>query len=131
MNPMPESQHTEWKENWRDDYWRWVCGFANAEGGVLLIGRNDRGEAVGVRNARRLLEELPNKARDLLGVVVEVNLHEKDGKDVLEIVIPAYPNPISYREHYQRSDSALQELKGAALDRFLLRRYAALGTVRQ
>jgi ATP-dependent DNA helicase RecG len=85
---------------------------------------NDRGEAVGLRDARRLLEELPNKARDLLGMVVEVNLHEKDGKDILEIVTPAYPNPISYRGHYyQRSGSTLQELKGAALDRFLLRRY--------
>ena len=37
---------------------------------------------------------------------------------------PAYPSPISFRGHYyQRSGSTLQELKGAALDRFLLRRY--------
>ena len=28
-----ESQHTEWKESWRDDLLRWACGFANAEGG--------------------------------------------------------------------------------------------------
>ena len=35
---MKESQHTEWKRNWRDDYLRWICGFANAEGGVLVIG---------------------------------------------------------------------------------------------
>ena len=33
---MQESQHTEWKESWRDDYLRWVCGFANAEGGTLV-----------------------------------------------------------------------------------------------
>lgn len=33
---MKESQHTEWKESWRDEYLRWFCGFANAEGGVLL-----------------------------------------------------------------------------------------------
>ena len=35
---MKESQHTEWKRNWRDEYLRWICGFANAEGGVLVIG---------------------------------------------------------------------------------------------
>ena len=40
---MKESQHTEWKESWRDEHLRWVCGFANAEGGVLVIGRNDNG----------------------------------------------------------------------------------------
>ena len=43
--------------------------------------------------------------------------------EFLEIVVDAYPHPISYRGHYfQRSGSTLQELKGAALDRFLLRR---------
>lgn len=69
---MKESQHTEWKESWRDDYLRWVCGFANAEGGVLVIGRNDRGQAVGVANAVRLLEEIPNKVRDVLGIMADV-----------------------------------------------------------
>ena len=51
---MTESQHTEWNASWRDDYLRWVCGFANAEGGVLLIGRDDRGRAVGLPDARHL-----------------------------------------------------------------------------
>ncbi len=46
---MKETQHIEWKESWRDEYLRWICGFANAEGGVLVIGRNDKGEAVGSR----------------------------------------------------------------------------------
>ena len=118
-----ESQHTEWKESWRDDHLRWVCGFANAEGGVLVIGRNDRGVIVGVRDAKKLLEDLPNKVRDLLGILVEVNLRRERGLEFLEVVTPAYPSPISYRGHYyQRSGSTLQELKGAALDRFLLRR---------
>lgn len=120
---MRESQHREWKESWRDEYLRWICGFANAEGGVLAIGRNDEGRVVGVPDAKRLLVELPNKVRDLLGIVVAVNLRRTGGKEYLEIVTPAYPSPISYRGHYyQRSGSTLQELKGAALDRFLLRK---------
>lgn len=52
-----EHQHIEWKESWRDDYLKWICAFANAEGGTLVIGRNDRGQAVGVPNARKLLED--------------------------------------------------------------------------
>jgi ATP-dependent DNA helicase RecG len=120
---MRESQHTEWKESWRDDHLRWVCGFANAAGGMLVIGRNDKGCIVGIPNAGRLLEELPNKIRDLLGIVVEVNLRDEDELEYLDVVIPPYPSPISYRGHYyQRSGSTLQELKGAALDRFLLRK---------
>ncbi|MFM7036609.1 MAG: Fic family protein [Planctomycetaceae bacterium] len=121
---MKESQHTEWMASWRDDLLRYVCGFANAEGGVLVIGRNDDGKLIGISNATTLLTDLPNKIRDLLGVVAEVNLNSENGRDSIEIVVPPYPNPISFRGHYyQRSGSTLLELKGAALDRFLLGRY--------
>lgn len=120
---MTERQHLEWKESWRDDHLRWVSGFANADGGMLVIGRNDQGQMVGLADAKKLLEDLPNKVRDLLGILVEVNLRKSGGKHYLELVTPPYPSPISYRGHYyQRSGSTLQELKGAALDRFLLRR---------
>ena len=119
-----ESQHTEWKETWRDDYLRWVCGFANAQGGRLLLGVNDKGRVVGLPDAAKLLEDLPNKVRDLLGIVVDVNLHDEADLPYVEVVVQAYPNPISYRGHYyMRSGSTLQELKGAALDRFLLGRH--------
>jgi ATP-dependent DNA helicase RecG len=119
-----ESQHTEWKETWRDDCLRWVCGFANAQGGRLLLGVNDKGQVVGVPDAAKLLEDLPNKVRDLLGIVVDVNLHTEGELHYIEVVVQAYPNPISYRGHYHmRSGSTLQELKGAALDRFLLGRH--------
>ena len=118
-----ESQHTEWKETWRDDYLRWVCGFANAQGGRLLLGVNDQGQVVGLPDAARLLEDLPNKVRDLLGMVVDVNFHTENGLPYIEVVVQPYANPISYRGHYyMRSGSTLQELKGAALDRFLLGR---------
>ena len=62
-----EHQQLEWKEAWRDEHLKWVCAFANAEGGTLVIGRDDEGRVVGVPGARKLLEDLPNKARDLLG----------------------------------------------------------------
>ena len=119
-----ENQNTEWKQAWRDEYLKWICGFANAEGGTLVIGKNDRGEVVGVANAAKLLEDIPNKVRDILGIVVAVNLHStKAGLDWLAIEVDAYPSPISYRgEYHLRSGSTKQELKGAALDRFLLRK---------
>jgi len=62
----------KWESGWRDDYLRWVCGFASAEGGVLVLGRNDDGVVVGLPDTRRLLEELPNKVRDLPGIMVDV-----------------------------------------------------------
>lgn len=121
---MRETQAIEFKESWRDEYLKWICGFANAEGGVLVIGRNDKGEPVGVAYARKLLVDLPNKIRDVLGIMADVRLVRETGKDLVEIRVAPYPSPISYRgEYYYRSGSTKQELKGVALDRFLLRKY--------
>jgi ATP-dependent DNA helicase RecG len=118
-----EHQQLEWKESWRDEHLKWVCAFANSEGGTLVIGKNDRGKVVGLANAARLLEDIPNKVRDLLGIVVAVNLHSEAGLDWLDIVVDPYPSPVSYRgEYHLRSGSTKQELRGAALDRFLLRK---------
>jgi ATP-dependent DNA helicase RecG len=121
---MREDQRVEWRESWRDEYLRWICGLANAEGGRLHIGRNERGVVVGVPNAGRLLVDIPNKVRDVLGIVVGVNLYKEAGKEWLEIVVEPYPHPVSYKgEYHLRSGTTKQELKCAALDRFLLRRY--------
>jgi len=120
MSPK-ESQSIEWKESWRDEYIRWICGFANAQGGKLIIGKNDKGTVVGVANAKKLLEDIPNKIKDILGIVVDVNLRREKGKDLIEIIVEPYPYPVNYKgEYYYRSGSTKQELKGAALDKFLL-----------
>ena len=120
---MKENQLIEWKESWRDEFLKWICGFANAQGGALEIGKNDRGAVVGVPNVAKLMEDIPNKVRDILGIMVDVNLHTDNGKDWLEIVVEPYPSPISYKgEYHYRSGSTKQELKGAALERFLMRK---------
>jgi len=120
---MKEHQHIEWKQSWQDEYLKWICGFANADGGTLVIGKDDKGKVVGLMNAKKLLEEIPNKVRNLLGIMVDVNLQQEAGKDFIEIVVEPYPCPISYRGAYHyRSGSTKQELKGTALDRFLLRK---------
>ncbi len=116
-----EAQTVEWKEAWRDEYIRWISGFANAQGGRLIIGKNDKGAVVGVADAKNLLEEIPNKIKDILGIVVDVNLRVERGRDLIEIVVGPYPHPVSYKGgYYYRSGSTKQELKGAALDKFLL-----------
>ena len=99
-----ESQNIEFKESWRDEYQKWICGFANAQGGVLYVGIKDNGEVCGVQDAKKLMEDIPNKVRDMMGILVDVNLKEKDEKQYLEIVTDAYPYPISFRgKYYQRS----------------------------
>jgi len=118
-----EKHNVEWKQSWRDTYIKWLCGFANAQGGLLVIGKNDAGEVVGVGNAAKLLEDIPNKVRDILGVVADVRLRKSKGLEYIEIRVEASPHPVSYKGQYHfRSGSTKQELKGAALDAFLLRK---------
>jgi ATP-dependent DNA helicase RecG len=120
---MTEKQNIEYKVSWRDEYLKWLCGFANAQGGKLIIGVNDNGEVAGLPDAARLLEDIPNKVKDILGIMVDVNVLGENGKEYLEVKVDPYPNPISYKGQYHyRSGSTKQELKGAALDRFLLRK---------
>ena len=76
---MPETQNVEYKESWRDEYLKWLCGFANAQGGTMYIGVNDSGNIVGVKNIQRLLEDIPNKIQSGLGIVADVNKYTKDG----------------------------------------------------
>jgi ATP-dependent DNA helicase RecG len=120
---MYESQNIEYKSSWRDEYLKWICGFANASGGKLCVGIDDDGNKIGIDNHPELLEELPNKFRDVLGVYAEVNLQSEDKRHFIEIIVPRYDVPISLRgKYYVRSGSTLQELKGLALNEFILRR---------
>ena len=48
-----ENQNTEYKETWRDEYLKWICGFANAQGGRLYIGIDDNGNVRGISNAHK------------------------------------------------------------------------------
>lgn len=120
---MAENQNIEYKSIWKDEYLKWICGFANANGGVIFIGKDDNGNIVGIDEAERLLEEIPNKVRDVLGILVDVNLHQTQQGNYLEIKVEPYLNRISYKGQYHyRSGSTKQELKGVALEKFLLQK---------
>jgi len=120
---MQESQNIEWKENWKDDILKWICGFANATGGRIIIGKNDSGEVVGLKNSKKLLEDIPNKVKDILGILVDVHLEKTENGDFIEIVTKSLPYPVNYKgRYYYRSGSTKQELKGSSLNEFLLKR---------
>ena len=118
-----ENQNIEFKESWHDEYLKWICGFANAQGGKLYIGIDDDGNVVGVMNAKKLMEDIPNKVRDTMGIVVDVELSVTDGKEVVVISVPVHEYPVNYRgEYHYRSGSTKQLLQGTALTRFLLKK---------
>ncbi len=116
-----ETQTIEYKSRWKDEYLHYISGFANASGGTLYVGYTDNGTLVGIEDAKELLEKLPNKAVQSTGLVPEINIHTKEGKDFLTITVKPSAQPISCNgKYYLRSGSTLQELNGSALQDFIL-----------
>lgn len=118
-----ENQIIEYKESWRDEYVKWICGFANSKGGDMFIGVDDKGNVIGIQNAKKLSEDLPNKIKDILGILVDVDILEEKEKSYIKINVDVYPYPVSYKgNYYIRIGATNQELKGACLDKFLLQK---------
>lgn len=123
MELSHESQNMEFKPNWRDEYLRVITAFANADGGSLIIGVDDDGNPVGIKNAKKLLEGIPNKVRNKLGIIPSVNIEKRKKKEVIKIVIKPSSVPISYDgKYYIRSGSTTQELRGKELADFLMKK---------
>jgi ATP-dependent DNA helicase RecG len=36
---MDETQNIKYKSVWKDEYLNWICGYGNAQGGTLYIGK--------------------------------------------------------------------------------------------
>ena len=120
---LSESQNIEYKESWRDEYLKWICGFANAQGGRIYIGVNDAKQVIGLPDAKKLMEDIPNKIVNYLGVVEDVNLLTEGDKEYIEIVVSPSNMPIAYKGTYHyRSGSTKQELKGLALQQFIMKK---------
>ena len=49
-----ESQNVEYKESWRDEYLKWICGFANAHGGRLcgVVGKRLQEDCRRIQSSR-------------------------------------------------------------------------------
>jgi ATP-dependent DNA helicase RecG len=120
---MPEQQNIEWKRSWHDDYLKWICGFANAIGGIIYIGKDDDGKVTHLQNYKKLLEDIPNKVRNSMGIICDIQLHEEPEGNYISIKVNPYSVPVSLRgRYYYRTGSTKVELTGVELNEFLLKK---------
>ena len=120
---MKENQSIEFKQNWRDEYLKWICGFANANGGKLYLGKDDAGNTNGINDFKKLMDDLPNIIRNYFGITTEVNLIKENEKYFIEIDVKPQTVAISLRgRYYKRIGSVNTELTGNSLNEFLLQK---------
>ena len=122
---MIENQDVEFKKIWKDEWLEWICGFCNTTGGILYIGIDDNGKVVGLGNkAQSLLDKLPGKIKDSLGILTKVKLERKNDLEYISIKIDKYPIPISYHgKFYLRSGRSNHEATSSEYDKLLLERF--------
>lgn len=117
-----------------------ACAFANAHGGLILVGVDDRGTVVGLKDARsdeaRLAQAIP--ARLTPTVIPALSVESVSGKEVVAIAV--FPNqadePIAIRDKngtpkvYERSGSVSQPVDPARVEelRADLARFRAFDT---
>ena len=67
-----------------------------------LYRQNDDGDVVGIsdKDSRKLLEVIPNKITDTMGIVADVNLLYEGDLQYIEIIVEKYPSLISYHGKY-------------------------------
>jgi len=118
-----ESQTLEYKQSWRNDCLKAVSAFANSDGGMLIVGLDDMGKPSGLKNFKKLLEDIPNTIRNKLGIIPSIKPNKKNKKDIIKITVAPCSVPISYNgKYYIRSGSTVQELQGKDLADFLMKK---------
>jgi predicted HTH transcriptional regulator len=120
---MPEQQNIEYKQSWHDEYLKWVCGFANAIGGIIYIGIDNKGNVAHLSNYAKLMEDIPNKIRNAMGIICDIQLEDKEGMKYISIKVNPYSVAVSLRgRYYYRTGSTKMELTGVELNEFLLKK---------
>ena len=120
---MEETNVIEHKSQWRDEWLQWICGFANNQGGVINIGLNDKGQPVGLQKVKKLMEDIPSKIINKLGIVPDVDQRKIDGIDYIQItVLPSNVPILLDGVCYYRSGATNQILRGDSLHTFVLKK---------
>ena len=95
-----ESETLEFKEKFDDRTVESAVAFANAKGGMILIGVSDKGNITGVDVGKETLAKWANQVSDKTEpqLIPEIEVLEFEGKKVVAVKIPEYPiKPVSVR----------------------------------
>ena len=102
---LGESQTVEFKTSFQKEIIETIVAFANTEGGHILIGVNDHGDAVGIKTTNETFKEWINqiKVGTQPNIIPEIEEIEVDGKTVGLITVQENPvKPVAYKNRYYK-----------------------------
>lgn len=105
MIPAKEDLYTEFKSSFGEDAIVALSAFANAKGGTVYVGVNDRGKPVGVELAAESVQQWINEIKQKTepGIVPDADVVEVDGKTVVALSVQEYPvKPVSVKGRYYK-----------------------------
>jgi predicted HTH transcriptional regulator len=129
---MIETRDVEYRERFTDRVMEAICAFANSAGGTLYIGISDDGEAIGVDLSNEMIKEMTDKIVSKLGIHPEIEIEEREGKEVIKISVKPSLIPISFNgRYYERVGNTTREMNPERLREFFLKGMNWDGLIRE
>ena len=119
---MKETRQLEFKLDISNTFLKTVSAFANYDGGQIIFGVTDSGEAVGLSDPAQACLDIENKINDTIRPQpqYELAVQEQD-KTVILTVESGRNKPYTYRSKaYRRNDTATIEVDELELTRLIL-----------
>jgi len=117
-----ERQDVEYKETFGENALKAVCGMANSNGGVVIIGVSDDGMVKGINIDNDELKKITEKIVNKLGIHPEIELEERESKYLLKIKVSHSMVPVSLNgKYYERIGNTTREMKPERLRQFFLK----------
>lgn len=108
--PGHESEIVEFKSTFQDEVIITLVAFANAKGGAVYVGVDDKGDVRGVSLGKETVQKWLNeiKVKTQPALIPEVDILDEQDRQVVVFSMPTYPiKPVSYKgKYYKRVSNA-------------------------
>lgn len=120
---MKENRNLEYKEEITNAFLKTVSAFSNYDGGMILFGVNDSGEAVGLDDVTQKCLDIENRINDSISPQPDYTLSViESGKVIALSVKPGSNTPYMYKSKaYKRNDTATIEVDSHEMRRLILK----------
>ena len=111
-----ETEAIEFKEILNDSFYKNIAAFANAGGGIILLGIDKSGGIKGIESSSRFLEDLTNRIVNKLAVYPDMVTLDTEGKRVIAVKVVRSSYPVSYEgRYYERVGNTTREMRSDKL----------------